>query len=338
MSNKIVRTICYFTANPSDDSTKRLNEIEGVLKDNGFEVQTKRICSAGKTIKELDGAVKDTSVLLNVGTLSLENSQNQLKDFFEERSVSFNLDLTSEEIAEKHTDLLFNIIKGNPAKAFEFAYVFNNVPSSPYFPSAFYEKEGFSIGLQSTDLAKDCKTLEEWLGNMKTVWEEINSLFKNEKDYLGIDSSIAPIFEGDGSLINFVKKIKTSFEESVLTDIYLTITEFIKKHNPKPVGLCGLMFPCLEDFELADEYEKGNFSIERNIFLSLHSGLGIDTYPIGIDENQAKIADILKVVQKLSNKYKKPLSVRFVSDGKAKIGEKTDFKNQYLKDVVIREL
>ena len=28
---------------------------------------------------------------------------------------------------------------------------------------------------------------------------------------------------------------------------------------------------------IAEEYEKGNFSIERNVYLSLHSGLGIDT-------------------------------------------------------------
>ena len=98
------------------------------------------------------------------------------------------------------------------------------------------------------------------------------------------------------------------------------------------------MYPCLEDFELADEYEKGNFSIERNIYLSLHSGLGIDTYPIGIDEKPERVLEILQLLQNLSNKYKKPLSARFVSDGKAKIGEKTDFKNQYLKDVTVRPL
>ena len=62
------------------------------------------------------------------------------------------------------------------------------------------------------------------------------------------------------------------------------------------------MLPCLEDFELADEYEKGNFSIERNIFLSLQSGLGIDTYPIGINESPERILNILKIVQSLSNK------------------------------------
>jgi len=118
----------------------------------------------------------------------------------------------------------------------------------------------------------------------------------------------------------------------------MKITTFIKKKNPNPVGLCGLMFPCLEDFELADEYEKGNFSVERNIFLSLHSGLGIDTYPIGIDEDVKKVTNILKTVQGLSNKYKKPLSVRFISDGNSKIGEKTNFKNEYLKDVILKKL
>jgi hypothetical protein len=98
------------------------------------------------------------------------------------------------------------------------------------------------------------------------------------------------------------------------------------------------MLPCLEDFELAAEYDKGNFSIERNIFLSLHSGLGIDTYPIGVDEKPERVLEILKLLQSLSNKYKKPLSARFVSDGKTKIDEKSDFQNQYLTDCTIRPL
>ena len=98
------------------------------------------------------------------------------------------------------------------------------------------------------------------------------------------------------------------------------------------------MFPCLEDFELADEYESSNFSIERNIYLSLHSGLGIDNYPIGTDEKPERVLEILKLLQGLSNKYKKALSVRIVSDGKTKIGEKTHFQNQFLKDVIVRKL
>ena len=98
------------------------------------------------------------------------------------------------------------------------------------------------------------------------------------------------------------------------------------------------MFPCLEDEELAKEYEKGMFSIERNLFLSLHSGLGIDTYPIGIDEDPQTILNILRLTQDLSKKHNKPLSIRFVSDGRARIGEKALFNNPYLYDVSIRSL
>jgi hypothetical protein len=128
------------------------------------------------------------------------------------------------------------------------------------------------------------------------------------------------------------------FSRSVTTDVYLRIARFIHEANPKRVGLCGLMFPCLEDFELAAEYEQGNFPIERNAFLSLHSGLGIDSYPIGVDERPERIVEVLTLVQGLSNKYMKPLSARFVSDGKANIGQLTHFGNPYLKDVVVRPL
>ena len=83
-----------------------------------------------------------------------------------------------------------------------------------------------------------------------------------------------------------MKKVWLELYEISSTDTYLKITNFIKKENPKPVGLCGLMLPSLENFELANEYEKGNFSI----------------------------------------------------DGKTKIGQKSDFKNQYLKDVIIQSL
>ncbi len=229
-------------------------------------------------------------------------------------------------------------MRENPEKMFHFAYVFNNELSSPYFPSSAYKKDGFTIGLQVTDLSQDCSCLEDWLQQIKKTWSEICHIFKDEKDFLGIDSSVAPLFEGKSSLVNFVKKIHGQFNQSILTNTYLKITKFIKEQNPKPIGLCGIMFPCLEDFELAKEYENGNFGLERNLFLALHSGLGIDTYPIGIDEKIEKILDVLKLVQGLSGKYKKPLSIRFVSDGKAKIGQKTDFKNQYLKDVVVRSI
>lgn len=335
---KVIRTICFFTKEPNLETEDRLNHLEKTLEGKGFIIQTKRICSPKNSFLDLQNSIQDKSILLSIGSLDFQQTKEKIDEFIKTQTVAFNLDLTNEVITNEHSQILFKILKESPASTFSFTYTFNNSVSSPYFPSAVFDKEGFAIGLQPTNLAKECKSVDEWLSNLKECWIEINSIFENEKDFLGIDSSIAPLFKGDSSMINFIKKLFSSFDESILTDTYLKITKFIKNENPKSVGLCGLMFPCLEDFELANEYEKGNFSVERNIFLSLQSGLGIDTYPIGIDENNKKVTNILQTVQGLSNKYTKSLSVRFVSDGKSKIGEKTDFNNQYLKDIVIRKL
>lgn len=337
-NNGIVRSVCYFTNAPDQKVVGRVNDLAAEITERGYEVQTRRICSPYESPKELEERISDRTILLGVGPLLLQQALDNLPSFYQADTVSFNIDLTSESIDKSHTQVLFELIRNKPGMTFNFAYVFNNALSSPYFPSAAYERNGFALGLQPTDLSEGCKTLEEWLQKVKVSWERLYELFGNNPDFLGIDSSIAPIFAGKGSLVNFVKRLGFTFDQSVTTDIYLLMTDFLKKNNPKPVGLSGLMMPCLEDFELADEYEQGNFSVERNIFLSLHSGLGIDTYPIGVDEDSQRVVQILRLVQRLSNKYQKPLSIRLVSDGKAKIGKKTEFQNQYLKDVKVRKL
>lgn len=338
MNNEVIRSVCVFTASPSSQTVDRVNSLADKLSTAGFEIQTRRVCAPLEDPVELKTKIGDSNLLLAVGTLPFNHALATLPKFYNAGGVSFNVDLATTEINLSHTQILFDIIKNKPEETFNFTYVFNNRPSSPYFPSANYEKNGFSIGLQPTDLSEGCNSLQEWLDKMESTWGKIGQLFSDDPEFLGIDSSVAPIFDGKGSLINFIKRLGMSFDRSVTTDTYLTMTQFLKESNPRPIGLCGLMFPCLEDFELAEEYEQGNFSIERNTYLSLHSGLGLDTYPIGVDEGPARVVDILKLIQKFSNKYQKPLSVRFVSDGKAKVGDKTDFQNQYLKDVLIKPI
>lgn len=332
--NKIIRSVCYFTDNPSSEIADKLTNIAKILEDKGYLIQTKRMCSAGHDIDALAGKAD----YLSIGTITYDEAIERLPKFYETQNLNFNIELASEYIDTKYAELLFKIIRERPDKTFSFTFVFNNASSSPFFPSASYEKNGFAIGLQPTDLSENCTSLEQWFSAMKSCWDEIADTFKENPEFLGIDSSIAPLLGGKGSLVNFVKRLNVTFDHSVTTDLYTKITKFIKENNPKLVGLSGMMLPCLEDDELAEEYEQGNFSIERNIFLSLHSGLGIDTYPIAVDEKPERVIEILTLLQALSNKYKKPLSARFVSDGKAKIGEKTDHQNQYLADVVLRSL
>lgn len=338
MANKIIRSVCLFTEDLSHKSITKLETLTQRVCSAGYEVQTKRICVPNTTpISEVRKSFSGNDVYISVGTLSKVSFRNQFEDFCYGKDVNVSLDLTESKIDLADVEVLFDIIKKAPDKTFSFTYVYNHVPSSPYFPSAKYERNGFSIGLQSTDLSADCGTLEEWFSAMSKCWYELNELFYDD-DFLGIDSSVAPLFYGESSFINFIRRLGMDLSASVVTNTYTTITKFLKEANPRPVGLCGLMFPCLEDFELTEEYVKGNFSLERNIYLSLHSGLGIDTYPIGIDEKKENVLKILEAVQGLSNKYKKPLAIRFVSDGIAKIGEMTNFNNPYLKDVKVRPL
>lgn len=334
---KIIRSICLFTDRPDVTVAKRLTELSNRFTAAGFVVQTRRVCTPVQ-IAALEPALGDPSLFCSVGSLTFDAITAQLPAFLTANNTSCNLDLTAERIERKHVELLFDIIRHSSYKTFRIAYVFNNAPSAPFFPSAQYQKNGFAIGLQSTNLAEGCDSLDEWLDRMKKTWNEILALCKHDDDFLGIDSSVAPLFDGHGSLVHFMNRIGVPLEHAATTDFFVRITNFIKEQNPKPTGLCGLMLPCLEDFELAGAYENGQFTIERNLWLSLHSGLGIDTYPIGIDEKPERVLEILTLVQALSKKHSKPLSARFVSDGKAKVGGKSDFGNQYLKDVVVRAL
>ncbi len=337
MRNKVIRTICYFADSQYDHVYSKLNSIADTLVGSGYEIQTKRICTNDGDFEKIESHFDDKSLLLGAGSIARTTIIRNLADIYNSGDVSFNLDLTN-GVEKEDAELLFKMIREKAEKTFNFSYKFGDSPNTPYFPVATYKQNGFSLGLQTTDLAEGCSSIEDWLDRMKMVWDELHKIFGGDKDFLGIDSSVAPLFEGKSSLIAFINRLYGSFSETVTKDVYLRITKFIKEQNPKPLGLCGIMFPCLEDFDLADEYDAGSFSIERNILLSLHSGLGIDTYPIGIDESPERVYEILKVLHALSEKYKKPLSARFVSDGNARIGDKTDFQNQYMKDVVVRSL
>jgi len=335
---KVIRTVCLFTDSPSEEALARLEHLSSLLSSRGFSVQTRRMCSPDiPGVFELDRRT-DKPILFSIGMLTYDRAESILPEFLAAKTVNFNVDLTGGHIDIRHIDLLSRVIRENAGKTFNFAYTFNNMASSPYFPSASYGTNGFAVGLQSTDLSEGCSSIEEWLDRMKAVWSELDTTCSSEEGFLGIDTSIAPLFAGRGSFIDFIKRLGRDFSSSVTTDVYLRIARFIHEAYSRKAGLCGLMFPCLEDFELAAEYEQGKFPIERNAFLSLHSGLGIDSYPIGVDERPERIAEVLTLVQGLSNKYRKPLSARFVSDGKAGIGQLTDFGNPYLKDVVVRPL
>src|SRR5680860_257181 len=105
MAIKIIRSICYFSKKPSDETVKKLSRISDLLIKNDYEIQTKRICASNITIKELGEKISDKSIFLNVGTIEMEKVSEQIADIFGKNNIAFNLDLSKIEITKKHTDV-----------------------------------------------------------------------------------------------------------------------------------------------------------------------------------------------------------------------------------------
>jgi len=207
-TNKVIRTVCYFKDALDRAIPERVDEISARLEARGYIVQTKRICLKGFAVKEINKAFNHSAFYLSAGTLGRESVHHQFHDFLDSDHVAFNLDLSS-GVHRTDTDILFNIIQNRPAKTFNFSYTFFNAPSSPYFPSAAHGCNGFSIGLQPTDLSENCSTIDEWLEKVKDAWHEVFDIFQWDADFLGIDSSIAPLFAGKSSFIHFIKRTTT---------------------------------------------------------------------------------------------------------------------------------
>jgi len=51
-----------------------------------------------------------------------------------------------------------------------------------------------------------------------------------------------------------------------------------------------------------------------------------------------RIIEVLTLLQGLSNKHRKPLSARFISDGIARMGQRTNLRSPFLQDVEVRAL
>ncbi len=341
-ADRIVRTVTAFERRVGRGALSSAHSHAERLRDLGFEVQTTRACFASATLEQAAELIDDDHQFVSVGALTTADARTQLPAFFARSNTSFHVDLT-DGVSRDDVDLLFEIMENAPLRTFGFSWVVNNPASGPFFNAARFARPGFAIGLQTPNLAASALNLEDWFDRQDTIYREVAEAFRSQPSFLGIDSSVAPMGGGAGSLVSFLRRIAPdfgcdSFSELVTTEVFTRITEQIKSRNPKPVGLCGLMLPCLEDAALAEEYEAGNFTIERNLFLSMHCGLGIDTYPIGLDEDPQRVLNILQLLRALSLRHGKPLSCRFVADQRARTGERTDYQSPYLTDVTVRPL
>ena len=119
-------------------------------------------------------------------------------------ALHFTADLTLDKsMDERHAELLFALMRNKPHRTFSFAYSFNPLPSTPFFPSATFERNGFSVGLQSPNLCLASDDLDAWQRKQEHAWQRVAAAFADNAtpSFLGIDTSVASLTDGGGSMV-----------------------------------------------------------------------------------------------------------------------------------------
>src|SRR5215471_5599359 len=89
---KIIRTVCLFTAHPSEHTLAQLEHLCCVLAAPGFVIQTQRLCSPDRhSVFTLDRRTA-TPVLFSLGSQTCDSMQEFLAEFLVAKNVHCNVD------------------------------------------------------------------------------------------------------------------------------------------------------------------------------------------------------------------------------------------------------
>ncbi len=233
-----------------------------------------------------------------------------------------------------------------------FAAIMNCPPNTPFFPAAYWQDEGFNVGVgwQAADLVHDVFVDAS---NLQIASERLKDLMEHEgrkivalaEDiakgagirFVGLDVSPAPM--GAESIAGAIEtQLPGRFGEGGTLTVAETITRALGSLNLPRCGYSGLMFPVLEDKVLGDRSRAGCFNLDSLLLYSAVCGTGLDTIPIPGDTSINQICAILTDVASLSIRWDKPLSARLFPVPGLSAGELTRFDSPYLTNTVVMEL
>ena len=233
-----------------------------------------------------------------------------------------------------------------------FTAAMNCPPNTPFFPAAYWQDEGFNIGIgwQAADLVHeafvDAPNLEIALGRLKDLMEregqQIVALTEETAQeaglrFVGLDVSPAPM--GNESIAGAIESLLPGrFGERGTLTVVGAITRTLDSLNLPRCGYSGLMLPVLEDEVLGNRSREGYFNLDSLLLYSAVCGTGLDTIPIPGDVSIGQICAILTDVASLSIRWGKPLSVRLFPVPGLSAGELTCFDSPYLTNTAVMEL
>lgn len=344
------------------------------LEANGYDVQTTRVSSqAWNHISSLDQVLElDRRVVESGGEFF---SLGTIFPHLPQRTA--HLDLVPEVIAQTHT--LFTsttLITADQQISWDaaeetavamqqiarktdeglgnlrFAAIMNCPANTPFFPAAYWQDEGFNVGIgwQAADLVYEAfinaPNLNIAVGKLKDLME-----YEGERiaaivahlaaeagiRFVGLDVSPAPM--GAESIAGAIEaQLPGKFGENGTLTVVRAITQTLDSLNLPRCGYSGLMLPLLEDDVLGKRSCEGYFNLDSLLLYSAVCGTGLDTIPIPGDTPIGQIQAILTDVAALSIRWNKPLSARIFPVPSLSAGDLTHFDSPYLTNTAVLRL
>ena len=238
------------------------------------------------------------------------------------------------------------------------------MPYTPFFPAARGESSSqgngedfriaFSIGLENGKLAHHLLKEAGSLDNIKTIFkkgmeaalepiqaiaEDLSGLSDNSQselppsDYKGIDTSLNPSLDENGSVANAMEQIDIlkQFGGRGSLAVAAELTRTLKSlSNIKIAGYSGLMLPVCEDARLAELASSRLIDTTHLLGISSVCGVGLDTIPVGGNSTTADLMGLILDVAALAFRYDKSLSCRLLLCPGKIGGDKTSFNSPYM--------
>jgi hypothetical protein len=236
----------------------------------------------------------------------------------------------------------------------------------PFFPAAKGASASdeailsFAIGLENGSIAqrllRDCHSIQNIATHFKDavaqLLEPVQSIAKsvaneNNATFLGIDSSLNPSLDSDGSVAAAIEELE---EVNVFggPGTLAAAAEITKALQSLPgidlTGYCGLMLPVCEDTRLAELSRDDKEGHERRLrvsdVLSVSSvcGVGVDTVPVPGDCSKEQLSSLILDVAGIAGRWNKSLSCRVFPVPGKKAGDMTEFDSPYMVNACIFSL
>jgi uncharacterized protein len=235
---------------------------------------------------------------------------------------------------------------------FNFAALAFVPPGTPFFPAAYASGDGhqFAVGLQSASVvAEALSSTRDPAVAAQAIVEKLGVFAKNIEDtsrgieqqsawkYSGIDLSPAPLKRD--SIGAAIETFNGSwFGSSGTLSTAALITRAVQSIPVTHAGYSGLMLPVMEDSVIARRWSEGALSIDDLLAYSAVCGTGLDVIPLPGRVSHEQLVRIIGDVGSLAVKWRKPLSVRLLPIAGKDVGDRTEFDDPKLVNVMLRPL